>query len=678
MTRFTRLFATLLLGLLAIAAFAQPKHLSSWSFRVLNPDVRAGESTQILFDGVIEKDWYIYGPQIKGYWRHTNAVLADTNTAPITVEGDDIWPEATMYKVADEQGNPDSADVAIYKEAVTFAVPVKIDESATPGEYVITFDLTAQACSTVNGLCDPGMTKPVEIPITIQPGEARAEHISTVNVIPEQPAGYHEPEAGTSYTEWAAASSGTPETAPPASGDKPTDTTTESINKAKEAGVLPFFLLSIGAGFLALLTPCVWPMIPVTVSYFSKQSTDGDKKKGLKLASAYCLGIIGTFVGLGLVSAPLFGAAGAQGFAANKWVNIFLGVLFVVLALNLFGYFEIAIPTKFVNKIQGKARNGGFIAPILLGFVFSLTTFTCTVPFVGTILVSATQGDYLFPIVGMFGFSLAFAIPFFFLALAPGAVSKLPKSGTWLNIVKGTMGFIELAAGLKFISNAELAFSAGFLTYPVYMAIWVLIFAATALFLFGIVVVPNSQDSKVGVGRKVAGVAMVGFCFYLLVAVNKPSILGSGIAFTPPIPYPGTQVAHASGLEWNHTYEATLAKAKEENKPMFLNFTGVTCANCRVMENRFHNREEYIEALKPYVLGELYTDRSDNPDDVAHAALREKLVNTSSNPSYVIVNPDGTVIDFYLGAALSPEAEEEFLGKLKAGAQTGASSVASK
>lgn len=666
-----RLFTLVAFSLLAVASVAQPRHNSAWTARLLQDDVRAGESTQIVFEGTIEPDWYIYGPQIEGYWIVTKGNIADDSAAPVTRNGDDVWPIGEMYKTADELGNLDAAPVVIYKNQVAFGVPIKIDEGAS-GEHTITVSIQAQACSTVNGLCDPGMPTTIEIPLSIQPGEPRPDRMAPVAEAPPQPSGYETPaeDAQATPERVAAALNGDTTPAGDGSGDgtgagTTTDETTTQIQEAQEAGIVPFFILSLSAGLLALLTPCVWPMIPVTVSYFSKQSGD-NKAKSVSQALAYSLGIIGTFVGLGLIATLIFGASGAQSFAANVWVNLFLGLLFVALALNLFGYYEIMIPSGFVNKVQGKAKGGGFIAPVLLGFVFSLTTFTCTVPFVGTILFSATQGDYLYPIIGMLGFSLAFAIPFFFLALAPGAVSRLPKSGTWLNIVKATLGFVELAAGLKFLSNAELTFNAQFLTYPVYMTIWVVIFAAAALFLFGIIKLPNNEGTEAGPGRKFAGTVMVGFCVYLLFAINRPSLLGSGIAFTPPIPYPGTSNTAESGLAWQHTYDEAIAMAKEQNKPVFLNFTGVTCANCRVMERRFHSDEKYVEALRPFVLAELYTDRNTEEDN-AHAKLREDLAKTSSNPAYVIVTPEGEVVSMYLGAALSDDANKKFLDFLSKG-----------
>lgn len=630
----------LLLTLVSLIAVAQPASHVKWTGYLLDKDIRAGESTQVVLEGTIAPDWYVYGPQIPGYWVTTVASLHADNQAPVTTTGENYWPEGQLYKTADEEGNPHSADVVIYTGNVRFSMPITVNADAA-GSSILKFKVATQSCSSITGQCDAPIPQTVEIPLEVVSGEARADKVTPPNTAPEQPEGYvkPEPDKSSNLVKDGKVQGATSE----ASKDSGTATSSQEdqINNAKKSGIVPFFLLSLATGFLALLTPCVWPMIPVTVSYFSKQADNG-KQAALGQALAYGLGIIFTFVGLGLVTAAIFGAVGPQVLAANVWVNLFLTVLFIVLAANLFGYYEILIPTKFVNKVQGKAKGGGFIAPILLGFVFSLTSFTCTVPFVGTILVSATTGDWLFPIVGMLGFSLAFAVPFFLLALAPQAVSKLPKSGTWMNTLKGFLGFVELAAAMKFLSNAELTFKVGFLTFPVYLAVWILIFSLAALYLFGLIKIPNDEGAKVGLGRKIGGVLMIGLVGFLMASINHPPLLGSALAFTPPTPYPGQDTT------WDESYESALKDAKEKNKPVFLNFTGVTCANCRVMEARFKNNEAYKKSLSRFVLAELYTDRG-TPEDNANAKLREDMTKSSSNPAYVIVTPDGKVVKSFLG-----------------------------
>lgn len=655
MKKFFSLWLSITVIFIASIASAQPKVHSAWTASLKDSDLRAGEYGQIIFEATIDDDWYIYGPQIKGYWQSSGAQLAEGNTGAVKVSGDNIWPEGLLYKVADEEGNPEATDVVIYKHAVRFALPFQVNSDAT-GDQQIVVKLDTQACSSITGLCDPPLPVEFTIDLAVASGEARPEKSQPDVSTPEQPSGYEKPSPEESSASLDSRSAASDSDAPKTESQQNAE-----LEKAKSQGIIPFFLFSMVTGLLALLTPCVWPMIPVTVSYFSKQSEQGGSKLGSALA--YGLGIIFTFVGLGLLTAIIFGAVGPQVLAANVWVNLGLGILFVVLAANLFGYYEIMIPTKFVNKVQSKAKGAGWIAPVLLGFVFSLTSFTCTVPFVGTILVGATNGDYLYPIVGMLGFSLAFAVPFFLLALTPQALSKLPKSGTWMNTIKGFLGFVELAAAMKFFSNAELTFMLGFLTYPVYMAIWSIIFTLAALYLFGFIKIPNDEGGVVGIGRKVIGTAMVAFVGYLLAATNSPQLLGSGIAFTPPIPYPGTAQVSTSGLKWSHTFEEAMEQAKAENKPVFLNFTGVTCANCRVMENRFRNNKDYIENLKPFILAELYTDRGTEEDN-AHGKKREEYTQSSSNPAYVIVKPDGTYVSSFLGLAQN---DQDFINFLKEG-----------
>ena len=261
-------------------------------------------------------------------------------------------------------------------------------------------------------------------------------------------------------------------------GDRPVSSnpTPESTN------VWGFIWLALTLGALSLLTPCVFPMIPITVSYFTNHSA-GDRGKALRLASVYSLGIIATFTLLGMLLAIFVGAAGINLFAANPWINLLITAIFLLFAFNLFGAYEITIPTGVLTKLDRFTRSkegegGGVVGALLMGLTFTLTSFTCTSPFVGTILVSASQGNWKMPLLGMLAFSTVFALPFFVLALVPQLVSRLPRAGGWMNSVKVTMGFLEVAAAMKFLSNVDLIWKWGIFTRTAVLAIWIAIGAS--------------------------------------------------------------------------------------------------------------------------------------------------------------------------------------------------------
>ncbi|MCC6402669.1 MAG: thioredoxin family protein [Fimbriimonadaceae bacterium] len=441
------------------------------------------------------------------------------------------------------------------------------------------------------------------------------------------------------------------------------DATASAIQSAMVQGLAPYLLLAFLAGIAALATPCVWPMIPITVSFFSKRGEGG--KKDVRGALAYSLGIMLTFTLLGLAVSLLFGASGIQRLAANPWVNIGLTMVFVVLALGLFGVFNFTLPQGFVDKFQkGSRTQSGLAGPILMGVAFTLTSFTCTVPFVGTLLVSVATGNVLYPILGMLAFSFAFAVPFYLLALFPQWLASLPKSGSWLASSKAYMGFLELAAALKFMSNVDLAFNWGLLTKPAFLAVWVVVFAMAGFWLVGAMNLPHADgpEPKIGVGRRVFGFLNIGLATYLLTAINGAP-LGQMVGFLPPDPYPGrgpSAVASKAGeapkdghIAWVKDYDLAVATATAEGKMLFLNFTGDFCVNCRVMENTVFPDPKVTELIGSMVPVWLVTDREDESSR-ANSALREKLTKSVTNPVYVLQKPDGTVVTIQGGATNGP------------------------
>ncbi len=653
MNRTIRLFLLLIatfmgaIGIAEVAPSTVESGYTTWTLRLEDPDVRVGEHTRLIIEGQLQPGWHAFGPQLRGDWVEIETDLSQEGNA-VEPAGEMVFPPGKIEIVPGFNENG-----VMYEGAFAFAVPVKILSSG-----VAVVELRAQNCNDIS--CDRPRRALLSIPIEAVPGDPRPDRLAAITDVPVQPEGYVEPDesvrSGTApIAEGEESTQGNGSASKDGAVDEVQDATIQGIQNAQKAGLGPFLLLSFVAGLLALLTPCVWPMIPITVSYFTKKSEGGQST--VKYAVAYCIGIVTTFVGLGLVVTAVLGGS-PQDLATSPITNAFLTILFVVLALNLFGLFEIRIPSRFVNKVQGKASAGGFIAPILLGFVFSLTTFTCTVPFVGTILVSATQGDYLYPILGMTAFSLAFAIPFFVLALIPRAIQGLPKSGTWLSAVKNTMGFLELAAALKFASNIDVIVNDPmWLPFAGFAAVWFGLFLVTALYLFGIVKMPHDTGEKVGTVRKLVGVLFLGLALWMLAGIARPQLLGPALAFFPP-----NNGQKSAGFDWIEDYEEALEQARAQNTPLFINFTGMTCGNCRVMEYQKFPRTEYRQELEKFVLAELYTDR-DTPEDNANDKLRTELTKSATNPAYAILTPDGRVVRVYQGLAMNDAEFIEFMQK---------------
>lgn len=414
-------------------------------------------------------------------------------------------------------------------------------------------------------------------------------------------------------------------------------------------GIANFIVAAIVAGLFALTTPCVFPMIPVTVSFFAKQAEKNPNQK-ISGPLAYCVGIVSTFTVVGILCSVAFGVGGLNKFAAHPITNAALGVLFVVLSLSLFGLYEISMPSWLMNKANEGRKKGGLIAPFAMGLTFALTSFTCTLAFVATLLGLAANGSYAYPILGMLVFSLTFALPFFFLALFPSYLAKLPKSGSWMITLKGFMGFLELAAAAKFFQQADLTLRLGIFTREMFIAVWTILFLLGGLYLLGLVRLPHQEEGKKGPGRLVFGGLSTFVAIYFLACINGRSA-GYFEGFMPPSPYPyeqkggGTvaQQVPVGELEWiTDDPDKALALAKKENKLVFIDFTGYTCVNCRRMEKDIFPRDAVKAEMSKYVLLRLYTDDIiKNPErSEKFQQLQDKLVGSISLPYYVIVDAE--------------------------------------
>lgn len=617
-----------LLVLGCVPAIGAPPSQTAWTSAPDRTDVRKGEVVTIRVRATIQPTWHLYSMTTPPGGAKPTAVTIAPNPA-VEPAGKAFQPKP--IRKFDENFQ---VDTEAYENEVEFAVPVRVTETAAEGPLTFAGTVIFQVCDPKQ--CIPGKFE-WQADVVVGAGAARVEFASP------SVAGFV---AGSDVTVATPKPSAATATAPDASAPAAVSSTqgdASDVARARSEGLIAFLWLSIYMGLLSLLTPCVFPMVPITVSYFTKH--DGQSRaRGIADAAVYSLSIIVTFTLLGLLTSFLFGATGIRDFAANPWVNILLAAIFVGLALNLFGFYEIIVPSSVLTPLSQMSSKGGFIGTLLMGVTFTLTSFTCTVPFVGALLVSTAAGDWKWPLVGMLGYSTAFAIPFFFLALFPRLLSGLPRAGGWMVSVKVVMGFLELAAAIKFISNVDLVWGTQKLTREAFLSIWVAIAVVTALYLLGKVRLPHERMvESIGVLRMLFSTAFLALAFYLFTGLQGMS-LGELEAFLPPIssaPSGGTARGATSGggeLTWGRDYDAALASAKTQGKPVFIDFTGYACTNCRWMEKNIFPVPAVKDALNRFERVQLYTD-GQGPEYDRNRDLQEQRFKTVALPLYVVVDP---------------------------------------
>ena len=468
------------------------------------------------------------------------------------------------------------------------------------------------------------------------------------------------------------------------------DTTTVTQSKAisietKNSPIIPkneekkglwsiFFLAFLG-GFAALLTPCVFPMIPMTVSFFTKQSKT--KAQGKRNAVFYGLSIIFIYVVLGLAVTSIFGADALNALSTNVWFNVIFFALLVFFAISFLGAFEIMLPNSWANKVDKQADRGGLLGIVFMALALAIVSFSCTGPIVGTLLVQAASSGGIAPVIGMLGFSSALALPFMLFAMFPGWLHSLPKSGGWLNTVKVSLGFLELALAFKFLSNADLVLQLHYFERETFLAIWIAIFGTWGIYLLGKITLPHdSPMTHISVGRLLLALLVFSFTFYMI-----PGLWGAPLKLISAFPPPQTYSESPQGIGFSSNasaekypdgaelgpnglliftdYDKGLAFAKEVKKPVLLDFTGHACVNCRKMENNVWSDEQVLSILKnQVVLISLFAD--DKRPLPINAQFISKTTgskietigdkwtdfmitkyNTNTQPLYVLVDLDG-------------------------------------
>ncbi|MGM0589948.1 MAG: protein-disulfide reductase DsbD family protein [Bacteroidota bacterium] len=626
------LMGTVLLGLSPFLVFGQGM-VDPVTYEVTQAPqtIKKGERADVTIRASIEGDWHLYSIN----------VAPDAGPVPTTfsLANDQVVlaGEVTETEPKVEYDPNFDTELGWHSGGAEFTLPIAVKTNVSDGSVPLEIDVRYMVCN--DRACLPPKTKSIQYVLEVSGTAESPIPAATASAETSMNGGDEEAGAGAG--------------------------TDQSISQtyAKE-GVLSFLWIALTAGFAALLTPCVFPMIPLTVSFFSKQS-GGSSQKAFSQAMLFGLAIVGTFTVLGALLSLIIGASGANQFAANPWVNLFIGIVLVVFAVSLLGMFELRLPYQLTNYLNRKSNESGGLTGILfMGLTISAVSFSCTAPFVGGVLAATTGGEWFYPILGMIGFSAAFSTPFILFAMFPNWLESLPKSGSWMNVVKILLGFIELAAAFKFISNADLVWEWGIVTRPFAIAAWIGIFLIAGLYTLGVIGIGHDEKpERVTTGRMLLAIPLLTFSFYLMPGLFGAS-LGIWDAWLPPKQatdvslvssmraYGGSaSTAEASGEEqWSEDYASSQQVAQEANMPIFIDFTGYTCTNCRAMEANVFPLEPVQEKFAQMEKVRLYTD--DGADGPENQKFQFELTGTVALPTYVIVDPhSGQIINQLVGYA---------------------------
>ena len=593
--------------LLSAACFGQtPEKFNhaQWTAEFTTPSVAPGGEATAKLVARIDPEWHMY------------SLTTPPGPIPTTIRTVDspAVESVTFFEPPPvRKFDPNfKADTETYEGEQTFFAHVKVGKSAAAGPLTITFEPRYQTCSGTS--CIPPRTRRISATVNVDPAaQAVAAAI---------PSGYIEA--------------------------KPGAVTKSAGGGAANEGLAAFLVLAFGFGLAGIFTPCVFPMIPITMSYFVGQ------RGGLAQAITFCLGIIVLFTGLGLIATLALGPTGVVQLGSNPWVNGFIAMVFFVFGLSLLGAFEITIPSGLLTKLNTASGRGGFVGTLLMGLTFALASFACVGPFMGTLLAASVQGGKLRPALGMVTFASGLALPFFLLALFPSWLARLPKSGEWLARVKVVMGFVVLAAMLKYLYSLDAVMQTGWLTRERFLAAWVVLLAMAGLYLLGFLRLPGvSRDTELGAARLLIGMLFV-ICGISLIPGMFGSRLGDLEAYIPP-------PAGGGELNWiENDLDTAFAKAKSENKLVLVNFTGYACTNCHWMKANMFTRPEVAPVMKNMVLVDLYTDGTDAASE-ANQKLEEDKFQTVAIPFYVLYDADRNVLGTFPGLTHSSQEYLTFL-----------------
>ena len=581
----------------------------------INQPARAGEVVNIEILAEMEDQWKIYS-------------IYEISDGPlpteITISGDAIGTLDRVREPTPKHSFDPGFDTETYYHQgdTKFIFPFRVKRSINPGIYPIEVEVYYMVCN--DRLCYPPISKIDTISIQIESGSPR--------------------ERNTSFL-----------------------TTNSSKNNAprdSENSLAGIFLLALGGAIISWIMPCVYPMIPIIISFFGKMSEEKNVGK-ITVATFYGIGISGTFVIIGLIVGFLswgVNDVAAQSryanlgniIATNPWINLFLGLVFIFFALWMFGLVNINVAGKLVNKTDqaGQSSKSAYMGALLLGVAFSITSFSCTVPVVGSLLVVAatgTAGGMMTSLYGMIIYGVVFALPFVALSLFPKALEKLPNSGAWMETLKISFGFIEIAAAVKFLWVPDLEWGFGLLPRNIVLLIFIIIGTALIFYLLGLYKIGSAENIKpfkIGQGR-IISIIITGLILYPIGMslahpptyhyANMPRLMDEFIEALVPPPPTEDEIAKKEGW-YVDQYDEALLSAKEQGKPLFIDFTGVYCANCRVMERRVFPTKSVKEQLDRMVLTRLYVDKKDSLSEI-YAKLQFERYKQATQPYYVVLDP---------------------------------------
>jgi thiol:disulfide interchange protein len=593
------------LPFLCSPAFAQTQHVA-WSVDVAPNPAAPGGTALVRVAAKLDSGWHLY---------------SGSSAAGIPTSFQ-LGPGAAVEKLRMLQPQPKRAydanfgvETETYESDVAFLLQLQLKKDAPVGSANYTLNAKYQVCNATE--CDPGHWSG-PLALNIAAGAAASA--------PAIPAGYTEVK-------------------PRAAGVAPSAAAGAADSEDSLAG---FVLLAFGFGLASIFTPCVFPMIPITMSYFM------NKQGSVSQAVTFCLGIIVLFSGIGLLVTAALGPVGVVALGQSPWVNGFIAVLFMVFGLSLLGAFEISIPSSILTKLNQSSEKGGLIGTLLMGLTFALASFACVGPFMGALLAGSISGGSVRPLVGMVAFATGLALPFFLLALFPSYLQRLPRSGGWLARVKVVMGFIILAWSLKYLSSVDQVLQWNVLTRERFLAIWIVMFASAGLYLLGFLRLEGIKpDDRMGLGRLLCGMALVAFAITLAPGMGGGK-LGELDAYVP--------LANGN-LQWmENQYPEALDRARREGKLVLVNFTGYACTNCHWMKANMFTRPEIESAMQKFVLVELFSDAGDATSE-SNQKLELTKFNTVAEPYYAIMAPDESVVATFPGLTRDQAVFAAFLRK---------------
>jgi thiol:disulfide interchange protein DsbD len=596
---------------------AQDQHVA-WTLSLDPPTAAPGSKVLLRMAGHIEPGWHLYSMSTLA------AMPTKLQLAPSPAIAGIRFLQSAPARAFDANFN---SDTETYEGDVAFLIELTVANSAPAGPAPLALSARYQTCNAKS--CVPSKWSG-NASLTIDPTAHAATAI---------PAGYREA------------------------------TVTETKSEARTQGFAAFLAVAFGFGLASIFTPCVFPMIPITMSYFLNRQSGG-RRESIVQALVFCLGIVVLFSGLGIATTLILGPFGIVRLGSNPWVNGFIAALFIAFGLSLLGAFQIAIPSWILTPLNRSADRGGYAGSLLMGLTFSLASFACVGPFVGTLLAASVSGGTTRPFAGMAAFATGLALPFFLLALFPGYLKRMPRSGGWLARVKVVMGFVILAASLKYLSSLDQVLQLGLLTRERFLAAWIVLFLLAGLYLLGFLRMEGIKaEESVGLGRLLTGAAFLVFAISLL-----PGLFGGKLgeldAYVPVSEGQTLAIGDAStggaGQVWmKNQYQVALDRARQEGKLVLVTFTGYACTNCHWMKANMFTRPEIAGLMKNFVLVELFTDGADAESD-ANQKLQLAKVQTVAIPYYMIVDPAENVVATFPGLTKDSGEFQAFLNRTAA------------